>query len=279
MTADPQSKALERIESAPSMTMLGWALNEEQNIAAYVDRAELFLRSICLDFELVLIDDGSTDGTSAILEDLGRTRPWLRVFRNNPNRGSGYNTKRAISLATKEYLFWQMVDWSYDLSALPDALPFLKQVDILQGVRAGQVGRIWNRSDNTYKGLVSWVNYMLVRRLFNMAIHDFQNVTVYPTRLIQAVQIESESAFTNPECLIKAWWTGASVLEFPVPFLPREKGSSKGTKVPVILRSIRDILRWWWKWRVVKGEPRRNPGPIYYWDSVQRGQEIQLPRL
>jgi glycosyltransferase involved in cell wall biosynthesis len=247
--------------------MLGWALNEEANIEGYVRRAEEFLESICSDFELILIDDGSTDRTPAILQALKQDRPWLKVVRNERNRGSGFNTKRAISLATKRYLFWQMVDWSYDLSMIPRALPYLEQVDILQGVRAGQVGRVWNRSDTTYKGLISWVNYTLVRRLFNMPVHDFQNVTIYPTSLVQAVNIESESAFTNPECLIKAWWTGASVLEFPVAFLPRKKGVAKGTRIPVVLRSVWDILRWWTKWRFREGQPKSNPGPIYYWDA------------
>jgi len=261
------------LEGPPSFSMLGWALNEEANIEGYVRRAEEFLRGICSDFELVLIDDGSTDRTPGILEDLRRDRPWLKVFRNDRNRGSGYNTKRAISLATKKYLFWQMVDWSYDLSTMPQALPFLGRVDILQGVRAGRVGRVWNRSDTTYKGLISWVNYTLVRRLFSMPIHDFQNVTIYPTPLIQAVEIESESAFTNPECLIKAWWKGASVLEFPVAFLPRQKGLAKGTRFTVVLKSIRDILGAWTKWRLIQGQPLKDPGPIFYWDAWVRREQ------
>lgn len=260
------------MSNTPSFSMLGWALNEEVNIATYVSRAEEFLRSLGDDFELVVIDDGSTDRTASILAELGKTRPWLKAFSNDRNRGSGYNTKRAISLATKDYLFWQMVDWSYDLSVLPTALPFLADVNILQGVRTGRVGRIWNRSDTTYKGLISWVNYTLVRRLFNMPIHDFQNVTVYPTKMVQAITIESESAFTNPECLIKCWWNGASILEFPVVFLPRNKGVAKGTRIPVVLRSIRDVLRWWLKWRILEGQPRQDPGPIYYWDAWARAR-------
>jgi glycosyltransferase involved in cell wall biosynthesis len=261
-------------DGAMSLSMLGWALNEEASIEEYVRRAEEFLRALCSDFELVLVDDGSTDRTPAILQKLQQGRPWLKVFRNERNRGSGYNTKRAISLATKKYLFWQMVDWSYDLSYLPEAVPFLNRVDVLQGVRAGRVGRVWNRSDTTYKGLISWVNYTLVRRLFAMPVHDFQNVTIYPSRLIQAMTIESESAFTNPECLIKTWWSGASVLEFPVAFLPRTRGLAKGTRIPVVLRSIRDILKWWMKWRVLEGQPRSNPGPVFYWDDWIRREGL-----
>src|SRR5215470_9022287 len=90
----------------PSLTMLGWALNEEENVGEYIERAEALLRSLTDDFELILIDDGSTDRTAQIVERYQQTRPWLRLHRNERNRGSGYNTKIAISLAVKDYLFW-----------------------------------------------------------------------------------------------------------------------------------------------------------------------------
>ena len=238
-----------------SLTMLGWALNEEQNINEYVDRAEKFLAPLTPDFEVIVIDDGSTDRTAAIVEELQRTRSWLRLHRNGRNRGSGYNTKVAISLARKDYLFWQMVDWSYDLSRLAEYLPHLgKDSDVLQGVRSGTVslsGVLRHRSDTAYKGLVSITNYLLLRTLFRLPVHDYQNVTVYPTGLIQSITLESESAFTNPECLIKVWWKGVTIREFPVPFLKRRRGVAKGTRPRVVLRSIADILRWWFRWVVL----------------------------
>ena len=105
-----------------SLSMLGWALNEEASIAAYIDRAGAFLAALTEDFELILIDDGSTDRTWEIAAECQRTRPWLKLYRNDRNRGSGYNTKRAISLATKDYVFWQTVDWAYDIRYLAQAL-------------------------------------------------------------------------------------------------------------------------------------------------------------
>jgi glycosyltransferase involved in cell wall biosynthesis len=249
----------ERTDTAPaprpSLSMLGWAWNEEESIAEYIDRAERFLRTLTDDFELVIIDDGSADGTAEVVRRYQGSRPWLRLHRNDSNRGSGYNTKVAIALARKDYLFWQMVDWSYDLSRLGDYLPHLgRDCDVLQGVRQGTTslrGVLRKRSDTAYKGLVSIINYLLVRTLFQLPVHDYQNVTVYPTRLIQSVTLESESAFTNPECLLKIWWTGATIREFPVPFLKRTKGVGKGTRPRVVLRSTTDILRWWFRWVVL----------------------------
>jgi len=229
-----------------SLSMLGWALNEEDSIAAYVDRAGAFLAGLTDDFELIVIDDGSTDRTWQIVAECSQTRPWLKPYKNGVNRGSGYNTKRAISLATKDYVFWQTVDWAYDLRSLAQSLNDLASVDVLQGARIASTslrGIVDQRSDNAYKGLVSVVNYYLVRTLFRLPLHDYQNVTVYPRRLIQSVTLETESAFTNPECLLKTWWRGATFKEVRVPFVKRQQGRGKGTRPRAIVAAIREAAR------------------------------------
>jgi len=248
-----------------SLSMLGWALNEEESIRGYIDRAGAFLSALADDYELVLIDDGSTDGTWDLVTDYARTRPWLRPYKNGRNRGSGYNTKRAISVATKDYVFWQTVDWAYDIRHLASALPDLRDYDVLQGVRAnaltvGQMAQ--HRSDSPYKGLVSLVNYRLIRTLFRLPIGDYQNVTVYPRQLIQSVTLESESSFTNAECLLKTWWRGASFKEVPVPFLKRQQGSGKGTRPRAIVAAISDIVYWWFRWVVLGRRVDHNRGRV-----------------
>jgi hypothetical protein len=245
--------------------MLGWALNEEESITAYVERAGQFLQDLTDDFELVLLDDGSTDRTWAIAVEMQKTRPWLKVYRNERNRGSGYNTKRAISLAEKDYLFWQTVDWAYDIDGLRSSLWMLQSCDVLQGVRHGTAsfrGVVLERSDTPYKGLVSIVNYLLIRVLFRLPLSDYQNVTVYPRTLIQSVVLESESSFTNPECLLKTWWKGATFREIHVPFVKRVHGRGKGTRPAAILAAIADILRWWFRWVVLGRRVDRGRGRV-----------------
>ena len=180
--------------------MLGWALNEEDNIGTYLVRAEELLSALTSDFEVIVIDDASTDRTLELLQEHARARPWLRIFRNERTRGSGFNAKRGLSLATKDYVFWQTVDWAYDLTRLPEMVRYLGDYDILQGDRVGTTsgsGLLSRRSDSSYKGVVSVVNYLVVRALFRLPVHDYQNVTIYPTSLIQSVTLESESAFTR----------------------------------------------------------------------------------
>ena len=241
-----------------SLSMLGWALNEEENVAGYIDRAGAYLHALTDRYELIVIDDGSTDRTWSMMTEAQRTRPWLKPYRNERNRGSGYNTKRAISLATQDYVFWQTVDWAYDIRGLAAALPQLNEVDVLQGVRVGTASAsgIGRRSDNAYKGVVSIVNYWLIRLLFRLPF------TVYPRTLIQGVTLETESSFTNAECLLKTWWRGATFREVEVPFLKRERGRSTGTKPRAIVNAIRDILTWWTRWVLLGRRPDRKRGRI-----------------
>src|SRR5207302_11477139 len=63
-----------------------------------------------------------------------------------------------------------------------------------------------SRSDTPWKAFVSIINYGLIRVLFRLPLADYQNVTIYPRELIQSVKLETDSAFTNPECLLKTWW-------------------------------------------------------------------------
>lgn len=250
--------------------MLGWALNEEENIAGYIERAGEVLSSWTDDYELVLIDDGSTDRTRLIAEEYQQTRPWLRIHSNDTNRGSGFNTRLAISLASKEYLFWQTVDWSYDISKVGPSLHLLHEHDVLQGVRLHTMSfrGLRERSDNWKKAIISMCNYCLVRFLFRLPVHDYQNVTVYPRRLIQSVVLESESAFTNPECLLKVWWKGARIKEIPVTFCKRQLGEAKGTRLRTVLKSIRDICHWWWQWIVLGRRTDKGRGEVNYWTEA-----------
>jgi glycosyltransferase involved in cell wall biosynthesis len=253
-----------------SLSMLGWALNEEANIGEYIDKAEACLRQVTDDFEVIIIEDGSTDRTWAIACEYQKTRPWLRVYQNERNRGPGYNTKRSISLATKDYLFWQTVDWAYDIRGLLGALDQVAKYEVLQGVRLAPVspfGIFAKRSDHFGKALVSVTNYLLIRFLFRLPLRDYQNVTVYPRALIQSVTLESESSFTNPECLLKVWWRGTTIREIPVPFIKRERGRAKGTRVKAIAAAISDILYWWVRWILLGRRPDKQRGRVVSWDE------------
>ena len=244
--------------------MLGWGLDEHDNLSIYLERAEQCLCALTDDFEVIVIDDGSTDGMWDAAVAAQQTRPWLKLLQNDRNRGAAYSAKRAIGAATKDYVFWQTLDWAYDLSEFAASWHELQTHDILQGIRVNALTAtaFGLRSDTTWKGIVSHVNYRLVRLLFQLPLNDYQNVTVYPRRLLQSFTFETDSSFMNPELLLKAWWSGASFREIPVPFVKRQRGVAKGTRWLSILKSISDIGRWWLRWMVLGRRPSRGRGRV-----------------
>lgn len=248
----------------PSVSMLGWGLDEQENLPSYLDRAEQFLSSISDDFEVIVVDDGSTDRMWALALEAQATRPWLKLLQNDRNRGAAYSAKRAIRAAAKDYVFWQTVDWAYDLTAIGTGFSQLRHHDILQGVRVNALTAtaFSVRSDTTWKGIVSHINYRLVRCLFRLPLNDYQNVTVYPRQLLQSFEFETDSSFMNPELLLKAWWSGASFRELPVPFVKRERGVAKGTRWRSIVKSVLDIFGWWGRWILLGRRPAKGRGRV-----------------
>jgi len=103
---------------AHSVSLVCYGHNEEESIADFFARAVDLLQSVATDYEIVYIDDCSTDRTWQIAQRFARENSRIRISRNDRNRDIGFSFKRGVSLAQKEYLFWQTIDWSYDLSDL-----------------------------------------------------------------------------------------------------------------------------------------------------------------
>jgi glycosyltransferase involved in cell wall biosynthesis len=270
-----------------SVSLLTWGLNEEELLENFLNHAFALLDATVEDYEIIFVDDGSTDGTAKILEEYRHKEPRLKVITNPQNVNVGISCRRAVKAASKEFLFWQMVDWCYDVDALRIYLELLKHYDVVQGVRPVPVRllsyipvlcsiyRVKGRSDNLWKATVSLGNYYVQHVLFGVDLHDFQNVTFYPTTLAQSLDLEAVTPFVNPEMLIKAFYRGSRFIEVPIKFIPRSSGEAKGTKMATIVRTVADILkhwlRWGWKIRFLPAE-RRNRG------SIQRvANPIQLP--
>lgn len=257
-----------------SVSLLSWGYNEEKLVADYLTRVRALLDEHIIDWEIVFVNDGSTDSTGEILDAFAAADPRIRPIHNEQNMNVGKSCRRAIMAASKDYLFWQTVDWSYDIRNLRIFLELLNHYDVVQGVRPTPIRllsyipvvkslyRVKTRSDNFKKAIVSLSNYYILRILFGVGFHDFQNVTFYPTKLLQSTGLSGNSSFLNPECLIRTYAKGATYIEVPIPFIARTIGEAKGTKITSILKSIRDILTHWlawgWKFRLARYTERSN---------------------
>jgi glycosyltransferase involved in cell wall biosynthesis len=278
MSSNPESRTLLDTPAEGlferSVSLVCWGYNEEANIEAFLRRADDLLRNNVREYEIVIVDDGSTDRTNEIIRSLQGELPHLVLLTNETNRNVAYSARRAFQAASKEFTFWQTVDWSYDITNLRRFLALLESHDVVAGVRRAPspyrnpvvkviatlsdlfVKDIDTRSDTRLKAFISLCNYSLIRTLFQFPMSDYQNVDFYPTRLLQSIEIESDSAFSNPELLLKAYWRGAHIKEVPIAFIPRKLGTAKGTRFIPVVKAAMNVFGFWFKW-IVLGRRRR----------------------
>lgn len=268
-TSLPEHVALGKF--AGSVSMLAWGLNEEALIEPFLSRAVELLETTVEDWEIVFVDDCSTDRTPEMLRAFAEREPRLRVIHHERNQNVGMACRTAIANACKEYLFWQTVDWSYDLSKLRVFLELLSQFDVVQGIRPvpirllsyipvlRSIYRVRRRSDNLYKAVISLGNYYILRILFGAQFQDFQNVTFYRTNFVQALPLIGRTSFVNPELLLKSYHRGARFIEVPIRFIPRTQGEAKGTKLKTVVRSVLDTGRNWLAWGARERFAQRRP--------------------
>ena len=261
---------------AHSVSLVCYGYNEEESIADFFKQAVDLLESVVTDYEIVYIDDCSTDGTWQIAQRFARENSRIRISQNDRNRNIGFSFKRGVSLAQKEYLFWQTIDWSYDLSDVRIFLELLDHFGVVVGVRpvpirllayipvVRSIYRVRTRSDDFIRAMVSLANYYVLRLLFGLNVHDFQNIQFHRTKTLQSFELHGESSFLGIEMMIRARSLGLDLIEVPIKFLPRTKGVSKGIRLQAIWKSCRDIVRNWvaWGWRF-RLEGRGGKGRIY----------------
>src|SRR5437868_3254876 len=94
---------------ARSVSCLAWAYNERLLIRDYLVRINDLLKDSVADYEIIVIDDASTDGTAEIIRELQKEIPAIVLIQNEKNKNVGYCLRLAIRSAKKEFLFWQTV--------------------------------------------------------------------------------------------------------------------------------------------------------------------------
>lgn len=229
----------------PSLSLVATALNERELIEEFVEKSLRDLQAVTSDFEVVVVDDGSTDGTSEILDALSERHPRLKVIHNGVTLGTGRAYIPGFQAASKDVVFNNTVDMFFDTADLPRLLPLLEDVDVLSCYRTDLT------ANSVYQKLLTVVNRELVHVLFGMGLTAYQTLQFHPREFIQGVCIEARSSFISPELLYKAKCADLRIGEAPIVFHPRRKGTPKGGNPRGVYRSIRDILKYWVRWRVL----------------------------
>jgi glycosyltransferase involved in cell wall biosynthesis len=216
------------------------ALNEEDHVEALVRDALATLPRFADDIEVTVVDDGSTDRTGQIADDLAKTDPRVRVVHHGTRRGYGGAVRSGLASATKEFIFFTDGDRQFEIADVGRLIAAIDGVDAVMGYRL-------KRQDPARARFVAFVYNSMIRVMFLGGFRDVDCAfKLFRREVFARVPLErvrSNGAFFSAELLIRLRRAGVRTREVGVPHYPRTAGTAKGQQPKVILRAIRDLLR------------------------------------
>jgi glycosyltransferase involved in cell wall biosynthesis len=226
----------------PSVSAILPAYNEEAIIARSVLDLAAVLAGLVQEYEIVVVDDGSRDGTRQVLLELAEQHPELplRVVLHGQNQGYGAALASGFDAATKELIFFTDGDRQFEVAEIARFLPALDPAtDLVIGWRQ-------HRADPPLRRLNARGWKLLVNGLFGYTARDVDCAfKLFRRRVWQGVTVHARGATFSAEFLVKARRLGFQVKELPVKHLPRTAGKATGARLDVIARAFWELFQLW----------------------------------
>jgi glycosyltransferase involved in cell wall biosynthesis len=220
-----------------SLSIVLPAYNEEANVASAVEQVSAVAQQLGMEYEIILVNDGSADRTGEIGRELMERVPHFRLVEHYPNRGYGGSLKAGFAAATKDLIAFVPADNQFDFGEIHLLLDALDGADIVSGYRA-------KREDHFVRRLNALGWNTLVRVLFGYLCHDIDcGFKLFRREILDHVTIISDGAMIDTELLAGARARGFRIAEVPVTHLPRVGGEATGANFRVIAKAFRDLAR------------------------------------
>jgi glycosyltransferase involved in cell wall biosynthesis len=215
------------------------AYNEEANVGPVIEQAVEVLPSVAEDFEVIVVDDGSSDGTAEVALELVREHhPRVRLLRHTGNRGYGAALRTGFGRARFDYLFYTDTDRQFDLGELPYFVRADVPYDLVIGFRV-------YRYDTVLRSILSWIYNRIIGVLFRVRVRDVDCAYKLFTReAMEKLTIESNDFFVDAELVARARKWNFRILQKGVRHYPRVAGETT-VRPSDIPRTLREIARMW----------------------------------
>ncbi len=226
-----------------SLSVVLPAYNEEQVIASTVEQVTHELANLTTDFEVIVVNDGSTDRTGAVLSALQKLDRRIRICTHTRNQGYGATLADGFAAATKDLTFFMDSDGQFDIRELKRFLSLIDAYDAVIGYRV-------KRQDTWMRKLNAWGWKLVVRLALGVRVRDIDCAfKLLRTDFLQCHPLETRGAMINAELLYRLNAAGCTLREVGVRHLPRRGGRATGANLRVIGRAFRELFVYTRKWR------------------------------
>ena len=234
-----------------SISIIFPAFNEEANIRTAVEQGRRAMSKFFTDIEIIVINDGSSDATGTIVDQLAMECDDVVSIRHEVNRGYGAALRSGIERARKELIFFTDSDLQFDLEEIRHLEKWIRKYDIVAGYRA-------KRADPINRRFNAWSWSILVRIILGLKIKDIDCAfKLFRQDVFKDIRLETIGAMINTEIMTLAQRNGMKIKEVPVSHYPRLAGEQTGANIKVVLKALRELVVMRDKLSVHSGAGRR----------------------
>lgn len=232
---------IEHPKKLSSISMVFPAYNDGGTIASMIIAAIHAASQITDDWEVIVVNDGSTDYTASILEELDTRYPELRVIHHSSNQGYGAALRTGFCAAAKEWVFYTDGDAQYNPLELTNLVEALHEnVDAVNGFKIA-------RNDSIIRKLVGRAYHYFVKLLFGIRIRDVDcDFRLIPRKIFNEIKLTSTSGSICLELVKKIEYAGYIFAEVPVHHYPRKYGASQFFVPWRIIQTFKQLYDLYW---------------------------------
>jgi len=226
------------VQLQPYMSIVLPCYNEAANVGAVLRQVRGILDRLGAPCEVIVVDDGSCDGTSEAADEAGRDLGMcLRIVRHERNQGYGAAIRSGIAAADGKYIFLTDSDGQFDLGELPEVTRLLGRFDAVLGYRK-------RRQDPLVRRWMGKCWTLLVNLCLQVCIRDMDCAfKLLNAQLLKRADLVSQGALISTEIVANLAGAGARVVQRPVRHLPRRSGRPSGGNPRVIGRAFVELAK------------------------------------
>lgn len=212
------------------------AYNEEENISTMTYKVDLFMKRLKIDYEIIIVNDGSNDKTKELIDNLVLQNKRIKAIHHKINCGYGAALKSGFDAADKDWIFFTDSDLQFDITEITKLLEKVEDAQLIVGYRKKRQDpllRIFNA--NLYK--------ISLKLLFGLNIKDVDCAfKLFSREVIVKNPLKANGTLINAELLIKAKRRKYKTIQVGVSHYPRTKGYTSGVNPKVILLAMKELI-------------------------------------
>lgn len=220
--------------------------NEQDNIAKLVEKTLEALKGVNSDFEILIINDGSSDETGDRADALAKRYSQVRVIHHETNLGYGAALQSGFREAQKDLIFYTDGDGQFDIAEMPPLLDLIQDCDIVSCYRL-------NRQDPLNRKINGWCWTRLVCLVFGLHMRDVDCAfKLYRREVFDNMPLCSTGALIDTEVMARATRKGCRIRQTGVHHYARTAGMQTGANLRVVLRAFVELFQL--RKRILKGD-------------------------